>query len=346
VLGIVVMFHELGHFIVAKLCGVRVLKFSIGFPPKMIGFKRGDTEYCISWIPLGGYVKMAGENPLESEALGDDPGNFMNKPPWKKALVFFAGPFANYLTAIVIAAGLFFFLGKQVVDPEKVVVGIVSEDMPAEEIGLMPGDIIRSMDGKQIVTLTDLHEKVFPNPGANLNLVYERDGVLDSAMINIASDTVLSLKGEKEVQGLIGIMQKSDTVGINPVEAVVMANEYSWNVTVLMVSFLKKFITGEVSPKFVGGPIAIAKISGEKAREGFSSLLALIVLISINLAIINLLPIPVLDGGHLFFLAVEAVRRKPLTLKQKAVVQQIGLAFLLVIIILVTYNDIFGRLGQ
>jgi regulator of sigma E protease len=346
VLGIVVLFHELGHFIVAKLCGVRVLKFSIGFPPKMIGFKRGETEYCISWIPLGGYVKMAGENPLEGEELGDDPGNFMNKPPWKKALVFFAGPFANYLTAIVIAAGLFFILGKQVVDPEKVVVGAVSEGMPAEKIGLIPGDIIRSLGGKPIVSLNDLHKEVYPNPGASLNLVYERDGVVDSALIDIAGDTVLNLKGEKEIQGLIGIVQKSDTVGMDPLEAIVLANEYSWNMTVLMVTFLKKFITGEVSPKFVGGPIAIAKISGEKAREGFSSLLALIVLISINLAIINLLPIPVLDGGHLLFLAVEAVRRKPLTLKQKAIIQQIGLAFLLVIIILVTYNDIFGRLGQ
>lgn len=347
VLGVVVLFHELGHFIVAKLCGVRVLKFSIGFPPKMVGFKKGDTEYCISWIPLGGYVKMAGENPLEAEELADDPGNFMNKPAWKKALVFFAGPFTNYLTAIIIAAGLYFFvIGKTVVDEDRVIVGEIMEDMPAEEIGLMPGDIVLSLDGKKITTLTDLHEKVYPNPGEEFKIIWERNGIHDSAMITLATDSVMNLKGEKESQGLIGIIQKSESIPVNPFEAVIMANEFSWNMTVMMVSFLKKFIFGEVSPKYLGGPIAIAKISGEQARRGFSSLIWLIVIISINLAIINLLPIPVLDGGHLLLLLVETIRRRPLTLRQKAVIQQIGLAFLLVIIILVTYNDIFGRLGQ
>jgi regulator of sigma E protease len=346
VLGIVVFFHELGHFIAAKLSGVRVLTFSIGFPPKMIGFKKGDTNYCISWIPLGGYVKMAGENPMEGEELGDDPGSFMNKPAWKKAIVYVAGPLANYLTALIIASGLYFTIGKQVIDPEKVIIGKVEAGFPAEKTGLREGDILRSIDGKPIVTLTDLQSVVFENPESEFDLSWERDGLLMNGTVSTVSDTGINIKGENVVHGRIGIWQKSDTVKVGAFEAVAMGSEFTWKSSVAMIVFVKKLITGEASRKLIGGPIAIAKYSGQKAREGFASLLDFIVLISINLTIINLLPIPILDGGHLFLLGFESIRRKPLSLKQKAIFQQVGLAFILALILLVSYNDIFGRLGH
>ena len=348
VLGVVVFFHELGHFLAAKAFGVRVHRFSLGFPPKMFGFKKGETEYCVSWIPLGGYVKMEGENPTEDgeKNIADDPGNLLNKPAWQRAIIFFAGPFANYLTAIIIAIGLFYFIGNVVVDTEKVVIGQVVEGSPADQVGLRPGDIIVSVDNKDITILPDLHEVVYKNIGNNLNIVWERNGAIQSSLITPEKDTSTNAQGEVQEYGMIGIWQQADTVSLGLGGAFVKAHQATWNVSVMMVTFLKKWITGEVSRKLIGGPIAIAKFSGQKAREGFGSLMDFIVLISLNLAILNLLPIPVLDGGHLFLLLIEVIRRRPLSLKQKLVVQQIGLAMLLVMIVFVTYNDIFGHLTK
>ncbi len=344
VLGVVVFFHELGHFLMAKASGVRVYKFSLGFPPKMIGFKKGETEYCISWIPLGGYVKMAGENPVEGEELGEDPGSLMNKPAWKKALIFASGPLANYLTAIIIATGLFFFLGKEQVDPDRVVIGMIEQNSPAAELGLKPGDVILSIGGNEVNQLVDIHEVVVDSPNQEFNIIWERNGQTNSAMIKTAADTVPNYQGEMVARGKIGIAQATDTIPVGIGEAFVLANKASWRVTVLMADIVKKLVTGQASPKILGGPIMIAKVSGEKAREGFVSLLDLVVLISINLAILNLLPIPVLDGGHLLLLLIETVRRKPLTLKQKAIFQQVGLAILLALMVMVFYNDIFNNL--
>jgi len=347
VLGVVVFFHELGHFIAAKLSGVRVHRFSLGFPPKMVGFKWGETEYCISWIPLGGYVKMAGENPMEGEELGDDPGNLLNKPAWKKAIIFFAGPFANFLTAILIATALFFFHGKEVIDESKFELGVIQEGLAADQAGLMPGDVLHSMDGIQVINLQDIHEIVYPNPGKEVNVVYNRAGRMDSALVTIGVDTAVNIKsGDDELRGWLGISQKSEKVKVSLGEAFILGNKASWNMVVLTVNFLKKFVTGEVSRKLIGGPIAIAKISGQKAREGIVNLIDFIAILSINLAVLNLLPIPILDGGHLVLLGVEVVRRKSLTLKQKAIAQQIGLAFLLILIIFVFYNDLFVNLGR
>ena len=220
----------------------------------------------------------------------------------------------------------------------------MAEDSPADQVGLRPGDIIMSVDNKPITTLTDLHEVVFNNIDNNLSISWERNGSMRSSIITPRMDTATNAQGEVVEHGMIGIWQQADTVSMSLGEAFLMANEATWKVSVMMVTFLKKWATGEVSRKLIGGPIAIAKFSGQKAREGFSSLMDFIVLISLNLAILNLLPIPVLDGGHLFLLLIEVVRRKPLSIKQKLVFQQIGLAVLLVMIVFVTYNDIFGNL--
>jgi regulator of sigma E protease len=345
VLGIVVFFHELGHFLVAKASGVRVYKFSLGFPPKMVGFKKGDTEYCISWIPLGGYVKMAGENPLEGEELGkDDPGNLLNKPSWIKALIFAAGPFANYITAILIATALFYFLGKEVVDPDKFVVGMVEPNSPAAKVDLKPGDVILSIGGNQVTQISDIQELVYDHPDTKYNIEWESNGHRHSALIETASDTATNMQDKVITYGKIGVAQATDTLPVGVGEAFVLANKASWRVTVLMADFIKKLVTRQASTKLLGGPIAIAKISGQKAREGFFNLMDLVVLLSINLAILNLLPIPVLDGGHLFLLGIEVVRRRPLTLKQKAVFQQVGLVILILIIVMATYNDILRNI--
>ncbi|MBD3380582.1 MAG: RIP metalloprotease RseP [candidate division Zixibacteria bacterium] len=341
VLGIVVFFHELGHFLFAKLFGVRVYKFSLGFPPKMIGFKKGETEYCISWVPLGGYVKMAGENPIEAEELGNDPGNLMTKPAWQKALIFAGGPLANYATAILIATMVFFFHGKEIVDDAKFVIGQVREGFPASQAGLQPGDIVRSIEDNPVTRITDLQETLSEASGDTMKIVWERDGTLDSASLAIAQDSIPTLKGEYRQQGVIGVVQKTDTLKVGPGEAFILANQATWNMTLLIGGFVKKLITGEASKKLLGGPITIAKFSGKKAREGLLSFFEFIVMISINLAILNLLPIPILDGGHLFILGIEVISRRKLSLKQRAVIQQIGLAFILLLTIYVTYNDIF-----
>lgn len=345
VLGIVVFFHELGHFLVAKASGVTVYKFSLGFPPKMVGFKKGDTEYCISWVPLGGYVKMAGENPLEGEELGkNDPGNLMNKPAWIKALIFAAGPLSNYITAIIIATGIFYFLGKEVVDPNKFVVGVVEQGSPAAKVDLKPGDVILSIAGKPITQIGDIQKLVQDHPDTQYNIEWESNGHRHSALIQTVGDTMRNMQNELITYGKIGVAQATDTLPVGVGEAFVMANTASWRVTVLMADFIKKLVTRQASTKLLGGPIAIAKISGQKAREGFMNLMDLVVLLSINLAILNLLPIPILDGGHLFLLGIEVVRRRPLTLKQKAIFQQIGLVILILIIVVATYNDILRNI--
>jgi len=346
VLGIVVFFHELGHFLMAKASGVRVYKFSLGFPPKMIGFKKGETEYCISWVPLGGYVKMAGENPMEDEELGDDPGSLMNKPAGIKALIFAGGPLFNYITAVIIATGILFFHGKEIVNEDKFIVGKIREGFPAEQIGLLPGDIIKSIDGNNVVSIADLYGVVSEVPGDQLNISWERNGMLDSSMIAIATDSAQNEKGNFETYGLIGVYQQTDTVKIGIGEAFILANKASWRMAYLIGDFVKKLISGEASKKLLGGPITIAKYSGQKAREGLVNFFEFIVLISINLAILNLLPIPMLDGGHLMVLLIEVISRRQMSIKQKAIIQQVGLAFILFLTIYVTYNDIFVNWGR
>jgi regulator of sigma E protease len=339
VLGILVFVHELGHFLVAKSVGIRVLRFSLGFPPKLISFRKGETEYCISVIPLGGYVKMAGEDPDESENVGA-PYEFMSKTPLQRSAVILAGPVMNYITAIVLFAAIFAIQGYQVFHDDKMVVGTVAEDSPAESAGLAVDDVILSIDGEPITDFFRMAEIVSARAEEDMSVEYQRGNTIDTVSLITTVDTVRNQRGEDVVVGRIGLAQKVWWEKPGFLGSVELAFRRTWEITVLLVGFLWKFITLQVSLKEIGGPLFIAQVSGEVAKLGFAALFSFVAMLSINLAIINILPIPVLDGGHLVFLAIEVVRRKPLTMKQRVAVQQVGLAFLLMLIVVVTYNDI------
>ena len=339
VLGILIFVHELGHFLVAKWVGIRVDRFSLGFPPKLISFKRGDTEYCISVIPLGGYVKMAGENPDETEITGA-PYEFMSKTPAQRSAVIMAGPMMNYITAIVIYAIIFMVHGYPTFDVDRMVIGSVVEDSPAEGAGLAADDVILSIDGEAVTDFAAMAGIVSSKPAEEITLVYQRDSKIDTASLVTSVDTAMNMQGEKVVIGKIGVYHKVWYEKLGFFASFKLGIERTWEISVLLVDVLWKLVTVQISPKAIGGPLFIAQFSGEMARAGVVALFGFIAMLSVNLAIVNILPIPVLDGGHMVFLGVEIVRRKPLTLKQRAAVQQVGLAFLLMIIVMVTYNDI------
>ena len=338
VLGILIFFHELGHFVVAKRSGIRVEKFSLGFPPKMIGKKIGDTEYCLSWIPLGGYVKMAGEDPEESKIEGK-PWEFMSKPVGIRALVIAAGPVMNFVLAILIFWGIIFFRGKQDVHEESTVIGLVSVGGPAAEAGIEVGDRIISVNGIEVSSFMEMAEIIYQQVEQPVEVKWMRDDKEFTAVMTTFRDKVLNEEGEVEEVGKIGVGPSYTTIKVGFFRAFLDGVDTAVFILVESVKFIFRLITGAASAKLLGGPLFIAQTAGQTAKTGFVSLLSFMALLSVNLSLINLLPIPVLDGGHLMFLSIEKLRGAPLSLKQRATMQQIGLAFLILLIIFVTYND-------
>jgi len=339
VLGVLIFVHELGHFILAKWAGIRVERFSLGFPPKMIGKTIGETEYCLSWIPLGGYVKMAGENPEDGEATGD-PREFQSKSVGARSLVILAGPVMNFVTAIFLFIFVFFVWGRPVPDTERVIVGAIMNGSPAEEIGLRNGDVIVAVDHEKVFTFEDMAHRIHSRPGDTLEIVWWRGEDLYSAPAVTMVDTVVTPEGTDSVIGMIGVGMGYNYERVGFVGSISAGVTRTFDVTFAMFKFLGQLISGAVSIKMVSGPVGIAQVAGSAAREGLDMLLSFMAILSVNLAILNILPIPVLDGGHLVFLVAEKIRRRPLTLKQRAIAQQIGLVLLLMLIATVTYHDI------
>lgn len=340
VLGILIFIHELGHFLVAKKAGIRVEKFSLGFPPNIFKRKVGDTTYCIGLIPLGGYVKMAGDNPLEDSPGAPD--EFHSKSISARAAVIFAGPFMNYVLAIFVSFCLFAFGGgKFITDPDRVMIGDVQPDSPAELMGLQAGDQIISVDGHFVSTFDSVRSRVHAKPGEAVDLVWLHENDTISASAVTAVRPLRNVEGGVDSVGQLGFTQMTlgrEQFGFG--EAVVQAFKDTHRKIAGTAWFLKEFITGNISSKAVGGPIFIAQLSGEQARRGPYALFNLIALLSVNLAVLNVLPIPVLDGGHLVFLAIEKVRGKSLSIKARMWAQQVGMVAILGLIVLVTYNDI------
>ncbi len=341
VLGILIFFHELGHFLVAKKVGIRVERFSLGFPPHILSKKIGETTYSIGIIPLGGYVKMAGENPTE-EATGA-PDEFMSKSVEKRAAVIFAGPFMNYFLAILILVGILYFGGKPILDEHRVEILQVNPDSPAEQAGLKEGDEIIAVDGIPVHKSDSLsmliHSK--PNQPVLLTWVHEGDTITDTIVPR--KGEIPSLDGSVDSVGLIGVILGQKIIGYERTglwEATKNGFLTTHVIVWQTVVFVKKYITGEISPKLVGGPLFIAQQSGKEARKGASALFFFMALLSVNLAVLNVLPIPVLDGGHLVFLLVEKIRGSPVSMRVRVVAQQIGIILLLGLIVFVTYNDI------
>jgi regulator of sigma E protease len=329
VLGLLVFVHELGHFLAAKWAGIRVERFSIGFPPRMIGKKIGDTDYCISWIPLGGYVKMAGmiDESLDAKIEGQ-PWEFMSKPVWKRAIVIVAGPIMNVLLAIVFFALLFNHHGLV----ENVsVVGQVLPDKPAAAVGLQPQDRILAINGTPVTTWQQLVDIIHANPEKEIALEWERRGEKMRATVT----PVLDPEGKV---GQIGIGPTKRQPGLG--ESFVLAGGQCWFLTRMIGKFIGRLFTGQQSVREgLAGPVQIMKMAGQFAREGMAEVANFIAVISLQLALLNLLPIPALDGGHLVFLGLEAVLRRPVSVRARVIVQQIGMALLLALMLFVIVND-------
>ncbi len=339
VLGILIFFHELGHFLVAKKSGIRVERFSLGFPPKLIGKKIGDTEYCISWIPLGGYVKMAGEEPDQEEVKGE-PWEFMSKPVHKRALVVFAGPAMNFILSILIFWAIVFFVGKYEVHNDTNEIGLLAPGGPAEKAGIQPGDRIISINGIEVSTFQDMAKIIHQQVEKPVEVKWRRDGEEYTALITTFKDRIRDESGKPKDVGMIGIGPSYTTVKVGFFGSLLEAVDRSVFIAVEVIKVLAGFFTGTSSVKDLGGPVLIAQTAGQIAKTGIVNLLAFVGALSVMLSLVNVLPVPVLDGGHLLFLGIEKIKGRPLSLRQRAAWQQIGLAFLILFLIFITYNDL------
>jgi regulator of sigma E protease len=339
VLGVLIFFHEFGHFLIARLFGVGVEKFSLGFGPRLIGKKIGITDYRLSAIPLGGYVKMVGEEPDAEIDPADLPLSFTHKPVVQRMLIVAAGPVFNILLAVLIFFGIFWASGTFIMKPS---IGSVRAGSPAAAAGLMKGDLITVINGIQINSWDEMAEIINASEGNTLSLsVRRQESTLD---FSIAPEKVptQNIFGEEIQRHVIGIeaSRESYSKEMNLFEAFTESLKQSYRVIELMVVIIAKLIKGDISTDTLGGPIMIAQMAGDSAKAGVGSLIFFIALISINLAIINLLPIPVLDGGHLLFFLIEAIKGSPVSIKVREVAQQVGLFILILLMILVFYNDI------
>ena len=339
VLGVLIFFHEFGHFLVARLFGVGVEKFSLGFGPRLIGKKVGITDYRISAIPLGGYVKMVGEEPDAEIDPEDIPFSFTHKHVAKRMLIVAAGPVFNILLAVIIFFGIFFTSGTFVLKPS---VGSVKQGSPAFAAGLEKGDLITVINESAINSWDEMAEIINASKGQKIKLAVRRGESTQQFSLAPEQVTTKNIFGEDVQRYIIGITASGETYSkqLNLFQAFSESMIQTYRVTELMVVIIAKLITGDISTDTLGGPIMIAQMAGDSAKAGIGSLISFIALISVNLAIINLLPIPVLDGGHLLFFSIEAVKGRPVSIKVREIAQQVGLFLLILLMILVFYNDI------
>ena len=414
-LGLIIFVHEGGHLIVAKLFNIRAVTFSLGFGKRLWGFRRGETEYQISLIPLGGYVQLSGEDPAE---VSDDPREFLNRPRWERVLVYLAGPAMNVVLAVLLVA-VVFMMGIEVPAPPRLppVVGAVAPDSPAEAAGLVPGDRIVEIAGKEISEWAEVRFELMTAPERALPVRYRRGerllettitpakvpryefgdaGVFPEMMPSIGGlfpgdpaeqagfevgDEVRRVDGrsvgsrgdfvdhiaahpgepvevevlrraqpviltviprEKDGRGWIGVSLSSGSFQrYGPVKALVESVRFNAAVTVQTFSVLGRIVTGRLAAKSaLAGPIQIAALSGAAARSGLNNLLHLMGLISISIAILNLLPIPVLDGGQIFILLIESVSRRDLSLRLKERINQVGFVMIVMLMVVVLYFDL------
>lgn len=339
VLGVLVFIHELGHFVVAKKVGIKVEKFSLGFPPNIFSKKFGQTTYCIGIIPLGGYVKMAGENPDE-EATGA-PEEFMSKSVGQRAAVLFAGPFMNYVLAILLLFSVYFFFGQAIIDQDNVIVGEVMKEGPAAQAGIVTDSKIIAINGNEVSNFDSLATQIHQIVDADLELTWITGTDTITSMIHTMPEEIPTADGGVDTIGLIGFSPKITgykTLGFfaSVTNSIEKTHFLVWETA----KFVKMYISREIKADMIGGPLFIAQQSGKEAKKGASSLFIFMALLSVNLAVLNILPIPILDGGHLAFLLVEKIRGSPLSIKARMIAQQVGLVILLTMIVFVTYNDI------
>ena len=416
VLGVLIFVHELGHYMMAKRLGVRVLTFSLGFGPKLLKFKRGDTEYCISAVPLGGYVKMAGENP--DDPRSGRPDEFLSKTKWERFQILIMGPAMNIALAVVVMAGVL-MQGAEVplYQDQPPVVGAVMPGSPAESVGIRTGDRILTISGEDIDTWEDFFIAIGTRANRDVPITLLRDGnpvslsvrpnpqtrfevgdigVLPNVNPSVrsvnpgdpadraglkAGDQVVAVNGERVVfgrqladaisrnagrpvdltlkrdgkelhisvtpekrgdRGLIGIQIGEATRSFKPgpLEAIALSVRRNVEFSGLIFKTIGGLFVGETSPRQLMGPVAIAQLSGESAQMGWIALLTLMASISLNLGLLNLLPIPVLDGGHIFIMALEGIARRDFSMQVKEKMFLAGFVLLMMLMVTVIYNDL------
>ena len=420
VLGVLVFVHELGHFLAAKRVGIRVLKFQLGFNPTILSFRRGDTEYGIGALPLGGYVKMAGESPEDTRTGRDD--EFLSKTKWQRFQVLIMGPVMNLLLAFVLTA-VVLYRGAEVpvYEDQPPVVGVVATGSPAERVDIKPGDRIVSVNDRPVKTWEDFFIAVGSKPDREVSIEILRDGrsltrrvtpatamagqsrieygdvgVLPNVHPRLlqvypgdpgdrsglkAGDVILAVDGQpmtfapqfretiakhpeqtmtvsvlrdgavqslavtpgkKGQNGYLGVIPVDESRSINPtaVQALGMSLRRNVQSAGLIFQTVWGLITRETSPKQLMGPVAIAQLSGESAQLGWIALLSLMAMISLNLGLINLLPIPILDGGHIFIMALEGIARRDFSMRVKEKMLLAGFVLLMMLMVTVIYNDL------
>jgi regulator of sigma E protease len=340
VIGILIFFHELGHFLMARLFGVRVETFSLGFGPRLIGKTLGGTEYRISAVPLGGYVKMAGED-LDAEIdPEDEPYSFAHQHVAKRMMIVAAGPLFNLLLALVLIVVVYWASGVYVLKPT---VGTVEAGTPAQRQGLKPGDEITAIDGAKVDSWNAMSQIIGRSEGRELTLSIRRGSKPMTIHVRAELTSTPNLFGQKVRRYLIGIGPSDDSsyhVSFGLVGALKEGAGKTYYIAKLIVLSIAKMIGGRISSHSLGGPILIAQMAGKQAKEGAANFFFFIALMSVNLGIINLFPIPVLDGGHLLFFGIEAIMGRPVNMRVREISQQIGIVLLLFLIIYVFYNDI------
>ena len=349
VLGPLVLVHELGHYLVGRLFGVKADAFSIGFGKELVGWTdRRGTRWKLSALPLGGYVQFAGDmNPASAPDPGADrlspeerARTFHVKPVWQRALIVLAGPLTNLVVAVAIFTAFNLAYGKAVAEP---VIAGFAPGSTAAAAGLEAGDRIVALDGDAVDSFKQVQERILPFPGRRIAVLVERGGARHVVDVPIATRVERDRFGNEARIGLIGVMTRGmKVVPVGALEAVDLAADQTVGVMRMMVTGIGQIFSGERSVKELGGPIKIAQYSGQQFSLGWLSFVSFAALISINLAFINLLPIPGLDGGHLAFYAAEAVRRRPLGVRSQEWALRTGLAFVLALMLFVTVNDIAG----
>jgi len=347
VLTILVFVHELGHFLVARWVGVRIETFSVGFGPELFGFTdRRGTRWKFSAVPLGGYVKMFGDANVASSPGGElsemtaaeRAQSFHHKTLMQRAAVVIAGPAANFLFAIVVAAGIYMTAGQPFTPP---VVGTVLENSVAAEAGLRPGDRFVELAGSRIGRFEDIQRIVRMRPGEPLAARIDRDGDMLDMTITPGVDVRVDKFGNEHRFGLLGISRSGmDTVRLGPVRAVGQAVDHTAVMTGTILDVVGQMVVGSRSAQELGGVLRIGQISGEVAQVGVVALLNFMVLLSINLGLINLFPVPMLDGGHLVFYAIEAIRGRPLGERATEIAYRVGFALVVALMLFATWNDL------
>lgn len=346
---VIVFIHELGHFLVARWCGVSIEAFAIGFGKEITGwYDRHGTRWKLCWIPLGGYVKFKGDANAASmpsaEAAAQaksDPGNFHGKPLWQRAAVVAAGPIANFILAIFIFSAAFMTVGAPVMEPR------VDEVLPgsaAEEAGVRPGDLIVAIGGREIVSFSQIQQNVITRGGEELAVVImrgtERLDLTITPKIREENDGF----GGKVRIGLLGVKHNPDGAvkyePMGPLAALEAGTERTWFIIDSTFRYLGKLFTGRESADQLGGPIAMAKAAGDAASTGFYQFISVIAFLSVSIGLINLFPIPMLDGGHLVYYAIEAVRGKPMGEQAQEWGFRIGFSLVIMLMVVGTWNDL------